>query len=223
MPPVGYDTVTAAEVDRLRNWIDAGAPSDDGDIPFEQVTDKIFTTNQTNDLVSVVDAASLLVMRIFEVGDIPNYTESPHGVTMSKSGEYFFVSMLGGTGKVFKYDARTGQSVGAYNLNQSQALMALSKDGTKLYVATNFLINNTGESGSISVLRASDLSLIKSIAVGQSPHGITLSRDGRLLYTMSVYQDRFTLSIRMPIRYGAFLTLRMTSGLPPSMRPIILR
>lgn len=190
MPPAGYDTLPAAEVDQLIAWIDAGAPSAEGEIPFADITNRIYTTNQTNDLVSLVDAKSLLVARIFEVGEIPDYTESPHGIKVSPDGETFFISMLAGTGQVFQYDALTGQFLAKYNLDSSLALMALSSDGAKLYVATNFLVNNTGELGSISVLHAANLSYIKRIHVGQSPHGLTLSRDGRFLYTMSVYQDR---------------------------------
>jgi len=186
--PYNRDTLIQSDVDLIRNWIDAGAASADGDIPFENSTRKIFTTNQVNDVVTVIDQASLLEMRTFEIGDRPE-NESPHGVEVSRDGNYFYVSMIT-TGDVFKYNALTGGFINKVSLGEPVALIKLSGDDSKLYVTTNFQVNNTGVSGSISAIRTSDMTLIKQIPVGISPHGINLSRDGRLLYATAVYSDR---------------------------------
>lgn len=186
--PYNRDTLVAAEVEIIRSWIDAGAPAADGTIPFSGVTKKAFTTNQTEDVVSVIDLNTFQTMRIFEVGDrVEN--ESPHGIQVSPDGQYFYVSMIV-TGDVFKYSASTGAFVGKTSLADPVALIRLNGDGSKLYVTTNFQVNNTGQNGSISVIRTSDMAQIGSIGVGISPHGIQLSRDGKYIYATGVYSDR---------------------------------
>jgi YVTN family beta-propeller protein len=187
-PPYNRDTLAASQVDVIRTWIDAGAPAADGTIPFSDVTKKAFTTNQTEDVVSVIDLNTFQTMRIFEVGDrVEN--ESPHGIQVSPDGQFFYVSMIV-TGDVFKYSASTGVFVDKTSLADPVALIRLNSDGTKLYVTTNFQVNNTGQNGSISVIRTSDMVRIDSITVGISPHGIQLSRDGKYIYATGVYSDR---------------------------------
>ncbi len=192
MPPNDFpyfrDTLTQSQVNELTAWINDGAPNINGDVAFESSSKKIFTTNQVEDVVSVIDEHALLEMRVFEVGDRPE-NESPHGVEVSGDGKYFYVSMIA-TGDIFKYDAVTGEQLDKLSLTDPVALIKLSHDGSKLYVTTNFQVNNTGQNGTISVIQTSDMTLIKPISVGISPHGINLSRDGKLLYVTAVYSDR---------------------------------
>ncbi len=186
--PYFRDTLTLPQIGELTAWIDDGAPNADGGVAFEGSSRKIFTTNQGVDVVSVIDENTLLEMRAFEVGDrVEN--ESPHSVEVSPDRKYFYVSMIA-TGDVFKYHAASGDPVDKVSLSDPIALIRLSKDGTKLYVTTNFQVNNTGQNGKISVIRTSDMTLIKTITVGVSPHGINVSRDGKLLYASAVYSDR---------------------------------
>ncbi len=191
MPPAGYDTLSPFDVQRIIDWIDEGAPSKNGNIPYEDATQRIYVTNQVDDVISVIDAVSHLVIRIFDIGDLPAYAEIPHGVTVGNGGRYFYITMLAGVGEVFKYDAFSGEYIGKATLSKPLALAGLSKDGEKLYIASNFLVNNPNrDEGSITVLRTSDMSIRKSIPVGPNPHGVTVSRDGKFVYAMSVMSDR---------------------------------
>ncbi|HNC47874.1 MAG TPA: hypothetical protein PLH27_02725 [bacterium] len=186
--PYNKDTLVASDVAIIQSWIEDGAPSLEGNIPFEHVRNKIFTTNQINDIVSVLDARTHNIMRVFDVGDRPQ-NESPHGIEVSRDGKYFYTSMIA-TGDVFKYDAKTGELIDKAALLDPVALIKLSQDGSKLYVTTKFEVNNTGNNGRITVLNTETMSEIKSIPVGVSPHGINLSKDGTLLYVSAVYSDR---------------------------------
>lgn len=187
MPPL--DTLPSSTVEILKAWIAAGAPAEDGTIPFADATAKLFATNQVDDEVTVVDQNSGQVMRVFAVGDRTE-NESPHGMQVSPEGQTFYVSMIV-TGDVFQYDAVTGTLLGKTSLHSPTALLLLNADGSKLYVTTNFLVNNPlNENGWISVIRTSDMVAIDSIPVGSNPHGIQLSRDGKYLYVSAANSDR---------------------------------
>ncbi len=210
MPPGGLMPV--AEIDRIRNWIDNGAPTEEGQEAFDDVDDRLCTTNQGVDAVTVIDEASLLEMRIWEVGDRTEI-ESPHGVQISPDGHYFYVSMIA-TGDVFKYDAWTGQMIGKASLGQPVALIKLSADGRTLYVTTNFQVNNTGQNGSITAIKTADMSVVTSVLVGISPHGINVSRDGRWLYVTAVYSDRIYVVDTQS--NGVYTTFDVASDVGPS-------
>ncbi len=187
--PYNLDTLAQAQVNIISNWIDEGAMSEEGDIAFMNSKRKIFVTNQITDVVTVIDQATQLEMRVFEIGDRANLSESPHGLEITKNGKSFFVSMIV-TGDIFKYDATDGSFQAKHALTSPVALIKLSQDEQKLFVTTNFQVNNTGQNGKISILRTSDLSEIKQIDIGKSPHGIQISRDGKYLYATAVYSDR---------------------------------
>jgi YVTN family beta-propeller protein len=172
----------------IRQWIDDGAPSRDGRIPFSNAESRIFTTNQDSDVVAVVDEKSLLAMRVFPVG-LNVAFESPHGLQISPDGRYFYVSMIVGQ-TVLKFEASNGLFVDSVNLGKPLALIKLSSDGSKLYVTTNFDINNpAATSGQVTIIRTADMTTIKQIGIGINPHGINLSRDGILLYVTAVNSD----------------------------------
>lgn len=82
----------------IRDWVAAGAPDKNGNIPFAAHTEtkqKIYITMQGCDQVAVVDAASRVVMRYINVGRSQSI-ESPHCIRMDSEGRYAYVSFIGG-------------------------------------------------------------------------------------------------------------------------------
>lgn len=109
--------LTKDEYNILVNWITNGAPDRNGNVPFASNADsrqKIYITQQGNDLLAVIDAEKKVIMRYIPVGTSPAI-ESPHCVRVSSDGAYAYVSFLGGTA-IQKIDTRTDQVVGNINL-----------------------------------------------------------------------------------------------------------
>ncbi|RYE26169.1 MAG: hypothetical protein EOP51_01390 [Sphingobacteriales bacterium] len=102
----------------LRDWIANGAHDREGNIPFGSNPDtrqKIYLTQQAcDDRVTVIDAATQLVMRYIPVGVFDGVPESAHYVRFTQDGKYAFVAML--TGLVQKIDVATDKVVGSYPL-----------------------------------------------------------------------------------------------------------
>lgn len=123
----------------LRNWIARGAPDKNGNIPFGDNADsrqKIYISNQANDMISVVDAARKVVMRTIPVGAVANI-ESPHCIRVSPDGNYAYVCFLGGD-YVQKIDTKTDQVVGSVKISDGSCqwnVLLLSSDGTKMLVS----------------------------------------------------------------------------------------
>ena len=70
--PLGRYPLSKDDISLLKRWIEEGAKDDAGIFPFEVPTrGKVFVTNQTADLVGVIDIASNLAMRFVRVGNRP--------------------------------------------------------------------------------------------------------------------------------------------------------
>jgi len=105
----------------LRDWVAAGAPDKQGNIPFAGNADtrqKIYITNQGCDLLAVVDAKSRMVMRYIKVGMSATQAESPHDVAVSGDGMNAYVSLYNGD-YVQKIDTRTDKIVGNANVGNT--------------------------------------------------------------------------------------------------------
>lgn len=110
LPTMPLDTpLTKEEYMTIYNWIAAGAPDKNGNIPFASNPDtrqKIYLTQQGCDLLAVIDAQSKLVMRYIPIGADPGVIESPHCVRVSDDGMHAYVSFLNGN-YIQQIDTRT--------------------------------------------------------------------------------------------------------------------
>lgn len=167
--------LSASEYTTLYNWIAAGAPDKNGNIPFSSnstTRQKIYIAQQGCDLVAVVDAATNLVMRYIPIGSNSSLTESPHSIRTSSDGNYAYVSFLAGN-FIQKIDTRTDTVVASMNLGPgSWNTVYLAPADTEL-VAPDWTANgrivfgNTASMQTIPSLTGSGAGLFVY------PHGIT--------------------------------------------------
>ena len=81
--------LTKTEYLILSNWIAKGAPDKYGNIAFASDPDtrqKIYLIEQGSDLVSVIDAKSMLVMRYISIGLDSTKIENGHSIAISSDG-----------------------------------------------------------------------------------------------------------------------------------------
>lgn len=110
--------LSKAEYLSLVKWILAGAPDKNGNIPFTSDADtrqKLYLADQGSDLVSVIDAKSMVVMRNIHVGLDPRSIENPHNVVASCDGKSVYVCFFSG-GYIQKIDTRTDTVVESVNI-----------------------------------------------------------------------------------------------------------
>jgi DNA-binding beta-propeller fold protein YncE len=131
--PVGEAPLTTAEYTTLKNWIDAGAMNDEGEVKFESNADreKIYVTNRNCDVVTVMDKETLLPMRYVPVGN--GTARFPYRVKVSPDKKYWYVSFFTPSNIIQKFSAETDKLIGELDLGMgiwtSFAITSNSKYG----------------------------------------------------------------------------------------------
>lgn len=213
--PLNAPPLTEEEYLSVKEWVDAGAPDKDGNIPFASnpsSRQKVYITNQGCDLVAVIDAEKKVVMRYINVGNRSGY-EVPHYLKASSDG-YAYVSFLSGT-VLQKIDMRTDQVVGEAEVGSGQwNAFQVSDDGKRI------LLGDYTSIGHVLLIDAVNMRVIanyKGVDM-HFPHGVAgnaafdtfyvTSQFGNMIYKLTVGGDITPISI---------------DGNPPSNRPSVKR
>jgi YVTN family beta-propeller protein len=183
-PPVS-SAPSSAEVTFLKRWISEGARNSAGMIPFAGATRKVYVPNQGEDNVSIIDIDNLVVSRVVEVGNNLN-VEGPH-FTIS-DGTSWYVSLIN-AGEVWKFDASADTLLAKATVPGAPALLALTPDGSKLYVSqfTTVFTNK------LSVVNTSTMTVVKQITVWSMPHGLRMNHAGTKLYVANMMSDNVSV------------------------------
>ncbi len=186
--PLSRTALPRDQVLTIRRWIGEGARNDAGDVALGEASrPRVFVTNQSEDVVAVIDLATERVARYIAVGERSGGSpEAPHNITLSQDGAYAYVNLIAG-GSIEKYDARTFARLGSTAVGSSPAQITITPDGSRLFVS-NFDV--TLRQRWIVVVDASSMAVIDTIAdVGDAPHGVVLSPDGRIVITTNALGD----------------------------------
>ncbi|HLB01365.1 MAG TPA: YncE family protein [Bacteroidota bacterium] len=183
--PVIPVPLTVPEVNFLKRWIDGGAANDAGVTPFQNATQKVYVPNQGEDNVSIIDREHMVVMKIVDVGT-SQIVEGPHFVTAN--GDFWYVSLIN-AGEVWKFDARTDTLVAKAMISGAPALLALTPDGSKLYVSqfTTVFTNK------LTVVNTATMTLSGQITVWSMPHGLRMNHAGTRVYVANMMADNVSV------------------------------
>jgi len=177
--------LTNDELAFLKRWINEGAKDDNGAVPFENAVRKVYCPNQANDNVSIIDVDNQAVIKYITVGNSPA-NDAPHYITADNRNWY--VSLIG-AGQVWKFDAHTDTLVKTVAIPGSPALLALTPDGSKLYVS-QFMTSSTNR---VVVINTATMTVSKSIPVWTMPHGMRMNNTGTRLYVANMMSDNISV------------------------------
>lgn len=182
-PALNGPALSDAELQFLKRWIDEGARNDAGTSLHS--TNRLYVPDQAGDDVAIVDIDRLVVTRYVDVGNSPA-NDAPHFVAANQ--QFWYVSLIGG-GEVWKFDAQTDSLVGTVAVPGSPALLALTPDGSKLYVS-QFTVAGTNN---VTVVNTAGMTVTQSIHVWTMPHGIRMNHSGTLLYVANMMSDNISV------------------------------
>jgi YVTN family beta-propeller protein len=187
--PLRQDPLSRDEVILLRDWIDAGAPNDQGKVAFANnpQRSKYYVTNQGCDVVTVFDQETGLPMRFIPVG-AEGSIESPHNIKLSPDGRYWYVSFSIGR-YLEKYSTETDQLIARALLGPSVSsafgswnTVSITPDGQWAYVV------DWSPVGRVAQVNLNTMTLYQTFQGSNlltQPHGSAIHPNGDTLYVTS--------------------------------------
>jgi DNA-binding beta-propeller fold protein YncE len=168
------------EYQTLHDWINAGAPDNNGFVRFSDNLSrkKIYICMQGCDKVATIDAESKVVMRYIKVGMNPNFIESPHQVRVSPDGQYWYAVFVAGQ-YLQKFRTIDDSLVASLDLNQglgSWNTIIITPDGKKGFV-------NDPINGKTIIVDLETMTIAQfGVKFYPNPHGGFCTPDGHWVY-----------------------------------------
>jgi DNA-binding beta-propeller fold protein YncE len=129
--------------------------------------------------------------KTISVGIKPADLDGAHGVTVSSTGDYWYVTLAHGTpyGMVWQYRTGTDEFVDSTTVGLFPATMGISADGSMLF-AVNFNLHGQRVPSSVSAVFTPFMDEARKIETCVMPHGSRLSVDGVYHYSTCMMSDQ---------------------------------
>lgn len=152
-----------------------------------------YVANESSDIVSLVrfDGHEVVEEKAIEVGFHPADLDGAHGITVSPTGDYWYVSIAHGQpyGQIWQMETGTDQFVDSALVGLFPATMSTTPDGSSLFVV-NFNLHGNHEPSSVSAVFAPMMEEIAQIETCVMPHGSRVSHDGARHYSTCMMSDQ---------------------------------
>ena len=171
-----------------------------------------YVANESSDLVSLIRFGpdGLVEQKSVPVGIMPTDLDGAHGMTVSPSGQHWYVSLAHGTpfGKIWKFTTGSDRLVDTATVGLFPATMAITPDGSMLF-AVNFNLHGDPTPSTVSVLFTPTFQEIKRIETCVKPHGGAVNSAGTFYYSVCVGSDQLveisTIDLEVSRRMGLTL------------------
>lgn len=143
----------------------------------------LFVGLESEDAVAVVDPVAGIVLRKVPVGISTEDIEGVHALAVSRDGSHYYLSIAHGWpyGSIWKMTTRKDSLVARTNVGLFPATIALTPDGTWLFVA-NYNLHGDPALDTVSAVHTPTMTEVSQIPVCTKPHGMVASHDGRWIY-----------------------------------------
>jgi len=146
----------------------------------------LYTCNQMDATVSVIDMATLEVVRTVDLQALGfSANAKPHHVAVEPDGSFWYLSLIGES-KVLKFN-RADELVAQADF-ETPGMLVLDPKADALYVGRSMSAVNPP--ARIGVIRRSDFSVDEVEVFFPRPHALAASPDGRFVYTASLAENR---------------------------------
>jgi len=179
---VGAEPLNDVEVALLSEWIEKGAPSEAGEIPFANAQRLLYAANQNVAIVSVIDMETNQVVRTVDLQEygLPQ-NASPHHIAVEPDGSYWYVSAIAAN-QILKFD-RDNELVAQIDFERP-GLLALDPEGASLYAGRSMAAVSPPQA--IGVIRRSDMTIEEVGVFLPRPHALAVQPGTRTVFTASL-------------------------------------
>lgn len=225
IPYPNLRTLEDDEVRYLKRWIEAGARSDQGTVPFADAQALVYVCNQLANRVAVLDADRRQVIRYVYFDALGEGTDAkPHHTAVEPDGSAWYVSLITGTdgGSILKLntDLDLDPADPAYLLAretppdgeptfQKPGMLWLDASSQYLFAGRSF-----SATGSQNVARLDRRTMaLEEFALPQTdhPHAIATSQDGQYLLSASLANTPPTMTV-LDAETGDFVDQEAVEG-----------
>ena len=190
-------SLSDAEIQQIKDWINSGAPGPAEQIPFADSNDFIYVTNQGEGTVNVIDTGSNTVVRRVDLTALGFAVMSkPHHIAVEEDGSYWYVSMIA-ENRVLKF-SRDNELVGQAEF-QVPGLMALDPASDLLFVGRSMAAVNPPQS--IGFIERSSMDIEEVEVFHPRPHAIAVSSSGDYVFSGSLGENRI-IAVNVESRDG---------------------
>jgi PQQ-dependent catabolism-associated beta-propeller protein len=145
----------------------------------------VFVTNERDGTISVIDSRSDTLAGTIKVGDRPRGIQS-HGGRIYVAVSDQLRRKVNDVDRIAVLDAATHQPVKTYKAGVDPEQLAVSPDGSHLFVANE-------DAGLASIIDTRTGRAIAELEVGLEPEGVAVSPDGRWLYVTGESSSTVTI------------------------------
>lgn len=179
---LGADRLTDDEVALLREWVEGGARSPAGNVPFAGAEQLLYVTNQGAATVSVIDMETNMVIRTVDLKALGFPSGAmPHHIAVEPDGSFWYVSLIVAN-TVLKFN-RQNELVGRTAF-EWPGLMALDPASDNLYVARSMIA--VSPPTAVGIVRRSDMTVEEIGVLMPRPHALAVGPGGRTVFTSSL-------------------------------------
>jgi YVTN family beta-propeller protein len=181
--PLARDPLSDEEQKIIYDWINDGAKSSEGQIPYEHVTKKLFVPNQGEDVLSVIDAETNRLIRAeqFETGS------EPATVITDPTKEYLYLGFQDNSGTVKKIRISDYEITAELTSGLVPKSLTITPDGKKGYISSY----PSAFKNRIGVFDPISMKMTKTIETPliRSSLAMICSQDGKYLYVSGYESD----------------------------------
>jgi YVTN family beta-propeller protein len=206
--PLALDPLPDGAIRMIKRWIDHGAPNDNGQVMYSDITRKIFVACQGENAVAVLDLDSGRLIRLVTV-------DQPHSIYVDKDRRRLYVTRFEtAPNNVQIYDADTYELIRVGRAGTFPALLGIPHGTSQLWV-TNFDLT-TSNDNKVRVLDPETLQEITSFDLPvKQPHGLAMTADGKTVYVTNIGSNDISIFKTDPPRVDeASIPLPLVAGIP---------
>lgn len=152
-----------------------------------------YVANESSDIVSLVrfDGREVVEEKAIDVGFHPADLDGAHGIAVSPTGDYWYVSIAHGQpyGQIWQMETGTDQFVDSALVGLFPATMSTTPDGSTLFVV-NFNLHGDHTASAVSAVFTPMMEEISQIETCIMPHGSRVSHDGERHYSTCMMSDQ---------------------------------
>jgi len=182
-------TLNEREVSLVSDWINEGARSENGEIPFAGADQLLYAANQSVAIVSVIDMETNMVVRTVDLQSL-GFPEnaSPHHIAVEPDGSHWYLSLIAAN-QILKFDSNNElvQSIDFVR----PGLLALDPKREHLFAARSMAAVSPPQA--IGMIRRSDMSFDEVDIFLPRPHALAVRPGAGTVYTASLAVNQIAM------------------------------